>query len=539
MSWAHYLLQANIYLLVFYGFYKLLLEKETYFTFNRIYLLCAAILPFCIPFLRFNWFSSPNISKPISVGMEQVNVLLSGTGQLRDDLWQLNTGAVIVSIYLLGLFVFMIKFILQLFLVASSLKNTRKGMATSFLNKKSVDPELPGLEVIHQHEDIHIRQLHSADILLFELIAMLNWFNPVMYGYKAAIRNVHEYLADEHAAAFSETKDAYAMLLLNKAFGMSESKLNHNFFKQSMLKKRIAMLYKEKSAKTAVLKYGLFLPLFGMALLLSSASLRTNEKLVALSEELPLNNPVSSVKEAIEPLNIVLKDAQQPGQVKKQEKIYDFTSLDQQPVFKGGVNELYRYLAKNIKYPKNAVQRNIQGKVFLSFIVEKDGSVNHIHVDRGLNTEIDHEAVRVLAAMPKWSPGKIKGKVVRVKYNIPVAFTLSNGQKESNSASARAKTTDGPAETWATTDKSIALGKNSYLKLSSGGENAPLYILNGKKVEDFDVQTINPNEIESVSILKNSSAAAMYAEEGKNGVILITTKAPGKPASKPAAKSTN
>ncbi|MDQ0968354.1 protein TonB [Flavobacterium sp. W4I14] len=106
-------------------------------------------------------------------------------------------------------------------------------------------------------------------------------------------------------------------------------------------------------------------------------------------------------------------------------KVYDFVSIEKQPEFPGGISKFYGYLSKAIKYPPMAQENNVQGKVFLSFVVEKDGKLTDITVTRGLGSGTDEEAIRVLKASPRWNPGIQNGKPVRVKYNINVNFTLN------------------------------------------------------------------------------------------------------------------
>jgi protein TonB len=106
-------------------------------------------------------------------------------------------------------------------------------------------------------------------------------------------------------------------------------------------------------------------------------------------------------------------------------KVYDFVSIETQPGFPGGMEKFYAYLRKAVRYPPMAQEQNIQGKVFLSFVVEKNGDLTDIKVDRKLGGGTDEEAVRVLKASPRWTPGIQNGKPVRVKYNIPISFTLS------------------------------------------------------------------------------------------------------------------
>ena len=110
------------------------------------------------------------------------------------------------------------------------------------------------------------------------------------------------------------------------------------------------------------------------------------------------------------------------AQAQGKDKVYDIVEV--MPQYPGGMPELMQYLAKNIKYPIQAQKKGIEGRVTVRFIVEKDGSISNVTVVRHIHPLLDKEAVRVIKAMPKWSPGMLNGKPVRVKFNIPVAFRL-------------------------------------------------------------------------------------------------------------------
>jgi len=101
-----------------------------------------------------------------------------------------------------------------------------------------------------------------------------------------------------------------------------------------------------------------------------------------------------------------------------------FTAVEQEPSPKGGLSVFYQYLQQSIHYPETAKKKNIQGKVFLTFVVEKDGTLDNIKVLRGVSEDIDAEAVRVLSYALKWNPGMQKGKPVRVQYVVPISFSL-------------------------------------------------------------------------------------------------------------------
>jgi len=119
------------------------------------------------------------------------------------------------------------------------------------------------------------------------------------------------------------------------------------------------------------------------------------------------------------------KGAEQAAVV-EDDHVYDiFVPLESQPMFPGGMNKFYAYLSKAIRYPGMAQENGIQGKVFTSFIVEKNGTLSDIKVERKLGSGTDEEAIRVLKASPHWIPGIQNGNPVRVKYNIPISFSLS------------------------------------------------------------------------------------------------------------------
>ena len=123
--------------------------------------------------------------------------------------------------------------------------------------------------------------------------------------------------------------------------------------------------------------------------------------------------------------NEVIEEYVAPEVVEEEiEEAEIFTVVEEMPEFPGGMAKLAEYLAKNIKYPQLARESGIQGRVFINFVVEHDGSVTNVKVMRSLGGGCDEEAVRVVKSMPKWKPGKQRGKPVRVSYNLPVNFKL-------------------------------------------------------------------------------------------------------------------
>lgn len=500
MNWTLYLIQANIYLLVFYGLYRFVLANETYFKLNRTYLLLSGILAMAIPFIRLEWFAQQPASQQMNINWANLDMLLL-VQPVPERAPELQWGNMVAMIYVLGILVFTAIFLFKLFGVLRILAKRHQQVAFSFFKYKRIDATLPQGEVIDRHEDVHIKQWHSADVLFFELLGVFAWFNPIIYLYKKEIKNVHEYLADEVAAAHQGDKQNYAMLLLHQAMGIENHPLTNTFFNQSTTKKRIAMLFKNRSRKVAVLKYGLAFPLLALALMLSSSTLNKNEKLNEIAKQIPLEQTATmpEVKEIISnPIAAITKKAKELKQTRtlradtdSVKRTYNFMTMENPPSYPGGMAAFYKYIADSLRYPKDAIENNITGKVFISFVVGKDGSVNNVAVKRSLSPSTDQEAMRVISKSPKWIPGTQNGKPVNVLYQMPLSFTTSKSQTG-----------------MILRDKSKAL-----------------YVVDGQVVDSVQMtKTISPSAIAHINVLKDASAVAKYGEKAKDGVIEIYTK---------------
>jgi len=554
MTWAFYLLQVNIYVVIFYVFYRIFLDRETWFILNRFYLLSAATLSMLIPFIKPEWILPEAAHTGITISAGQLDMLVADASVAAEP--GISWGGIISTVYICGLIFFAARLIWRLFHVSLMIHAKPEGMAFSFFGRKIIDRNLPGQEAIHRHEDIHIRQYHTADVIYFELLGILLWCNPVIYLYQNSIKNIHEYLADEVAARLEGDKESYAMLLLCKAFKVDQSVLTNSFFTKSLIKKRIIMLNKQRSTKTAILKYGLFLPLFAGMLLLSSAKISRNEDIKDLAEQIPATIPVPSLFNAVsehkpatglfsaEPAEAAALTVQQDTTKKRvtkkavnsstsapvkattqsgdqatantnDEKVFDFVSIDTQPTFPGGMDKFYRYLSAAVRYPKEAQDKNVQGKVFLSFIVEKDGRIAEVKTERGLGSGLDEEAERVLNASPKWAPGKRGDQPVRVKYHVPINFALGTADK------------NGPNTNKAPEVKSIITtpedaAQTTTLRISSAKD--PLIYLDDNRISAAALKKIDPKMIESISVVKDKTMLAKYGAEAEDGLILIVSK---------------
>jgi beta-lactamase regulating signal transducer with metallopeptidase domain len=241
MTWWHYLLLVNIYLTLFFGFYALLLRRETFFQLNRIYLVSAAVLSFIIPLIQAQWVKNLFITKQVQNTLYSTSSadMLVTFAPIKDN--HVTIGQLLIVLYIIGAVFLTIRLVWHLILL-KRLINAPAASAFSFFKKIKLNHSIPGGEVIIRHEEVHARQWHSADILIIEAVMIINWFNPVVYLYRFAIKHIHEFIADEQALLHGTSKADYALLLLSQTFNAPTHRLVNPFFNHSLLKQRIMML---------------------------------------------------------------------------------------------------------------------------------------------------------------------------------------------------------------------------------------------------------------------------------------------------------
>ncbi|RZA00664.1 MAG: TonB family protein [Sphingobacteriaceae bacterium] len=424
MSWWHYLLLVNFYLILFFGFYTLLLRKETFFQLNRIYLVAAAILSFAIPLIQADWVKDLFITQQVQqtiyntpINTYTYNFTYNITP--ADDL--LTIGEALGILYIIVASVLVLKLMWELIVLKKEIEKPNPSVAYSFFKKISLGNNTDNHDVIAQHEHVHARQWHTIDVLIIESIVIINWFNPVVYLYRFAIKYIHEFIADNQVLQSGTTDKAdYAMLLLTQTFDVPSNHLVSNFYNHSLLKQRIIMLQKNKSKRIALAKYGLSAPLFVLMLILSSATVNNSKALknITTKAEDVLLVPVSSSAAMLADSNEV--------EVAPAIILADTIKYTQQPSYPGGRTALDQYMTRNVRYPAMDRENNIQGKVNLQFNVETDGSVTDVVAVSGPSQTLKDAAVAAMKNSPNWIPGYKDGKLVKMPYSYEVNFTLSD-----------------------------------------------------------------------------------------------------------------
>ncbi|RZL19506.1 MAG: hypothetical protein EOO96_25950 [Pedobacter sp.] len=278
MSWIYYLLEANLYLSVFYIFYRLVLHKETFYVANRFYLLCSVVFAFLLPFLQIGFLLKPVIQyQQIAYSQAEESPFLTIENGL---LLIYGMGAAFLLLRLLVGFKHIIAMLakadvkLENGLKIIELSNTKT--AFSFFSFLFIDPSLPQKNIVVKHEMVHINQKHSVDVLLFEFVQILSWFNPLVYLLKKDIKLIHEYLADEATTNYDVAKYEYAMFLIQNTYDSQNLPLTNQIFNSSILKQRISMLNQKKSAKWARLRLLITLPLAGAMVCVSTMAFTKN-----------------------------------------------------------------------------------------------------------------------------------------------------------------------------------------------------------------------------------------------------------------------
>ena len=397
--------------MVLFGFYQLISAGDTFFKWRRVSLLTIYVLSLLLPTIDLSVLvneTAPlgNILPRMAYNLPEV--MVKPTRDAFD--WQQLAVWLYAGVALILLLRVFWQVVVVCRLAQRSERATLHGTAVclltgdyspfSFFRWIFVNPVNKSPSQVKQiltHEQTHVAQWHSADALLSQLFVAAFWFNPVAWLMRLQVRNNLEYLADRSVISGGTDKKAYQYHLLAVAYRTNVATITNNF-NVLPLKKRIKMMNKQTSNPLARFKYLLFVPLAIALLAMNNTTIRANVQ------------------------KKVVKTTKATKKTSANDKVYEV--CEQMPTFPGGDAALMKYLAENIKYPVSAQKAKEQGRVVVQFIVEKDGAVTGVKTVRSVTPALDAEAVRVIKAMPKWTPGRQDGQPVRVKYNVPVSFRL-------------------------------------------------------------------------------------------------------------------
>ena len=508
-----YDLKVAMILAVFYMFYRLMLARETFHHVNRIVLLLTALASFVLPLCVITIHETVTMQRAanVAVGSFQVDMVNEEPAM---PLWQI----ILPILFIIGMVTtlghtFLSSFRIIRIIRHSELHPQADGTTICVTGNAALAPfswmhyivmnrsdyEISDAAIL-AHERGHIRLHHSWDLLLVDTLTALQWFNPAMWMLRSDLRAIHEYEAD--AAVLSQGINArqYQYLLITKAAGIGGYSLA-NGISHSTLKNRINMMLHTKSDRSRLLKLLALLPIVGIALAVNAEKVvdvrydepqkqNTKKKVKGVAEKKADTSETNTAVGTFEPVQ---------GDV--------FDVVEEMPQYPGGPQALFKFLGENVQYPAEAEKAGIQGRVIATFVVEKDGSISQPTIVKSVDPLLDAEAIRVISAMPNWIPGKQNGKVVRVKYTVPLSFNLDGGGEEVD----RLCREDGTI-----VEIDIEKGDTTIAK--------PLFIVDGKVMDGRKVYAINPKTIERYYMQNGQEAIDKYGDKAKDGVILITLK---------------
>ena len=279
----NYIIQVVLFQVLFLAIYDLFLSKETFFTTNRWYLLSTPIVSFLLPLVKIPSFQKA-ISQEYTVYLPEI--ILSPERVIQETSWYQSINYLDV-LFIGGVVIFCILFATKLVKIIKLTKAyklhkkdgytlvliPKQTKAFSFFNYIFLGEEIPDTqkEQIIAHELVHSKQKHSFDLLFFELLKIMMWFNPMIFIYQKRITLVHEYISDA-VATKSAPKENYINQLLSNFFQVENISFINQFYKQTLIKKRIIMMKKKQSKKMNQLKYLVLIPVLLSMLFYTSCS---------------------------------------------------------------------------------------------------------------------------------------------------------------------------------------------------------------------------------------------------------------------------
>lgn len=419
-----YLLESATCIIAFSWFYWLFLMKKNHFRFNRAFFLVSLCFSMIAPILNFSYQTIVSQKLYLYNVLDTIVITANGFKNYinKQPVDFLNW---IWNIWISGCILFTIIFLYRLFrifhLIGTSNRLKYKdytvvevpdSIAPSsffhyiFLGKTGL-PE-NDLKNIIAHERIHIRQKHSIDNLFFEIICIVQWFNPFIWWSHTRIREIHEFLADREVVRQGNDRLQYQYLLVNQA--INPDLFLVSAFNNSLLKRRLIMLSKMEAPAKVWIKVVLLIPVIVLLIVAFSCS----------------NQPKNEVVE-----KTVINDT-----------VFDV--VDVAPEYKGGIAALQKKLGKLVVYPENGKEMKITGKIYISFVIGKDGNLQDMKVVKGISEDykpgnlasetdkaryqaaldMEKAALDAVSSLSGWSPGLKEGKPVSTRMTIPINFQL-------------------------------------------------------------------------------------------------------------------
>ena len=398
-SFLWYLLEANLILIVLFFAFQLT-KKSLSFQLQRWFLLTMPVAAYGMVFIKSILPGDAIVTMAI---VEIDPVVVNGIGGVKTSWW---ANISLTDLYWLGVVVALIFSVFRICKVFYTMyvnkKSKEEGFTIVEVDKEDsfsffnfiqlrTDLEEDGKQLVLEHEKIHAQKYHSADVLFLELFHATSWFNPLFILLKKELNNLHEFEVDQ--IMYQRHKGKYMKFLLAYSLGVNSPKhiLTNQFSNSLTIKKRLENMKTKRQKRWSAL---LTIPTMVIGLSMISWT------------------GVPNVQTA--------RDADQNGITAKQIE----EKPDVMPQFPGGEQEMFKFFQEKIIYPLKAKQDNIEGVVYMQFVVERTGALSEFNVVKGAHQMLDREAMRVTKLMPNWTPGEKDGKKVAVRFTLPISFKL-------------------------------------------------------------------------------------------------------------------
>lgn len=572
-----YLLKASSILIIFYLFYKVVLNKETFFQSNRIFLLAGIIASLILPLIVIPIYVEQTIS-PIQ------NFAATQVSGITDIPKTINWTQIISLIYLAGVTFFGIKFLLSLTSLGKLLITNKKEKIGEFYFIKSESNDSPfsffnyivynpnafdqhELEQVLMHEKVHAYQWHSFDVLFSQLTTIVFWFNPISWLYKTTLQQNLEFIADAISQEKSSNEKSYQHLLLKTSIAPNQFALSNNFY-NSLIKKRIIMLHKNRSKNTNQLKFAFIIPL--LTAFIFTFNTKTIAQTVVKTVKVTDNNRGLVLEEIHEDIQMTI--------ITKDSKNIDLDNV-KESFSKEGVTVKFKGIKRNDSKEITAIKIDVSSKqsnanfntssdspikpIKISFdneggnisignggmhhddgdmvFVSKDG--NHkVHTSgKGHQNFVfvsndgkhdEHEVIEIkgdgddIFVIKKDGKGNIFHESHDEDDDHDVYFISEDGDKKK----VEVIVNGGDKNIWTTKEGNTTIeiiksdGDSDNMVFISGDDDASLFYIDGKEVSKDDFEKLDSNSIEKMEVLKGDGAVKKYGDKAKGGVLLITTK---------------
>ncbi len=419
---ANYILQVVLFQLLFLAIYESFLKRETFFHWNRFYLLFSTVLSYIIPFARIQLFKDYVPEQLAISNLNNLNFTTIAT-ETHSNIVSKTNYFTLENLYYIGLAIMAVLFVIKILQLLYKINTNRvlykpnyklvllqkEDNAFSFMDYIFLGKSLFKKEHQHilQHELVHVKEKHSLDLLFFEIQKILFWFNPLVYVYQYKISVLHEYIADQKTLKTTEKQSFYENLLL-QTFAIEKLPFVNQYSKKSLLKKRIIMATKNKSNKLLKMKYLLVLPVIIFMLIVASCD---ND-----------NSTSQQETENIQPFSTIKKVPVFPGCENEE------TNKEKKKCFS---SNMQKFVTENFNADLAQTLNLSEGmhKIAVQFIIDKQGNASDIKV-RAPHPKLKDEVIRVINKLPKMQPAEDEnGKKVKVRYNLPIVFKVEDDTK--------------------------------------------------------------------------------------------------------------